>query len=48
MVGAITREEGELLIPTGLDEIGANDQLVIFVLARVVDEVMHLAGIVRE
>jgi trk system potassium uptake protein TrkA len=48
VVGAITREDGGLLIPTGEDEIVANDQLVIFVLARVVDDVLSLAGIVRE
>lgn len=48
VVGAITREEGEVLIPTGEDEIQAHDQMVIFVLERVVDDVMHLAGIVRE
>ena len=48
VVGAITREEGEVLIPTGEDEIHAQDQMVLFVLAKVVDEVMNLAGIVRE
>ncbi len=48
VVGAITREEGEVLIPTGDDEIHAHDQMVLFVLAKVVDEVMNLAGIVRE
>lgn len=48
VVGAITREEGEVLIPTGDDEIHVHDQMVLFVLAKVVDEVMDLAGIVRE
>ena len=48
VVGAITRDEGEVLIPTGEDEIHAQDQMVLFVLAKVVDEVMNLAGIVRE
>ncbi|MGE3173126.1 MAG: Trk system potassium transporter TrkA [Planctomycetota bacterium] len=48
VVGAITREEGEVLIPTGDDEIHADDQMVLFVLAKVTDEVMDLAGIVRE
>lgn len=48
VVGAITREDGEVLIPGGDDEIAASDQLVIFVLARVVDEVLKLAGIERE
>ena len=48
VVGAITREDGEVLIPTGEDQIKANDRLVLFVLNRVVDDVMRLAGIVRE
>jgi trk system potassium uptake protein TrkA len=48
VVGAITREDGEVLIPGGDDEIQSLDQLVIFVLAGVVDSVMSLAGIVRE
>ena len=48
VVGAITREAGEVLIPKGDDEIRPGDQLVLFVLNRVIDEVMHLAGIVRE
>lgn len=48
VVGAISREDGEVLIPTGDDEIRAGDRMVIFLLAKVVDEVMDLAGIVRE
>jgi trk system potassium uptake protein TrkA len=48
VVGAITRDEGDVLIPTGDDEIEAGDKMVIFVLNRVVDQVMELAGIVRE
>jgi len=48
VVGAITREEGEVVIPTGDDEIRAHDQMVLFVLAKVVEDVMDLAGIVRE
>jgi trk system potassium uptake protein TrkA len=48
VIGAITREDGEVLIPTGEDQIQASDQLVLFVLDRVVDQVMDLAGIVRE
>lgn len=48
VVGAITREDGEVLIPTGDDEIQAHDQMVLFVLAKVIDEVMDLVGIERE
>lgn len=48
LVAAISREDGEVLIPTGDDEIEASDRLVLFLLAKVVDEVMNLAGIVRE
>ncbi|MBK8100425.1 MAG: Trk system potassium transporter TrkA [Planctomycetes bacterium] len=48
VVAAITRDAGEVLIPRGEDEIAAHDQLVIFVLNEVVDQVMNLAGIVRE
>lgn len=48
VVGAITREDGSVLIPRGDDELRAHDQLVLFVLHTVVDEVLGLAGIVRE
>ncbi len=48
VVAAITREDGSVLIPRGEDELRANDQLVIFVLHQVVDQVLALAGIVRE
>jgi trk system potassium uptake protein TrkA len=48
VVGAISREDGEVLIPGGDDELRALDQLVIFVLHDVIGEVMDLAGIVRE
>ena len=45
VVCAIMREDGEVLIPTGLDEIQANDRLVIFCLKRVAEEVNRLVEI---
>lgn len=48
VVAAITREDGHVLIPRGDTELFAHDQLVIFVLNAVVDEVLQRAGIVRE
>lgn len=48
VVAAITRDDGSVLIPRGDDSIRAHDQLVLFVLRQVVDEVLALAGIVRE
>jgi Trk K+ transport system NAD-binding subunit len=47
-VGAITREDGSVLIPRGDDLLAAHDQLVLFVLHAVVDPVLALAGIDRE
>ena len=37
-----------MLIPRGDDELRAHDQMVIFVLHQVVDQVLGLAGIGRE
>jgi trk system potassium uptake protein TrkA len=48
VVAAITREDGTVLIPRGDDDLRAHDQMVLFVLHAVVDEVLALAGIVRE
>lgn len=48
VVAAITRDDGSVVIPRGDDELRANDQVVLFVLAQVVDEVLGMAGIVRE
>lgn len=48
VVGAITREDGEIVIPRGDDEVAAHDQLVLFVLDEVVDSVLELAGVERE
>ena len=48
VVAAITREDGAVLIPRGDDELRAQDQLVLFALNHVIDDVLGLAGIVRE
>ena len=48
VVAALTREDGQVVIPRGDDELHAHDQLVLFVLHRVVDQVLALAGIVRK
>ncbi|MBL8730444.1 MAG: Trk system potassium transporter TrkA [Planctomycetes bacterium] len=48
VVAAISREDGQVLIPRGDTELAAHDQLVIFVLNAVIDKVLELAGIVRE
>ncbi len=48
VVAAVTREDGQVVIPRGDDELHANDQMVLFVLNSVVDDVLELAGIVRE
>jgi trk system potassium uptake protein TrkA len=42
VVGAIAREDGEIKIPTGTDELRALDNLVVFVLRDVVDDVVKL------
>ena len=44
VVGAIARENGEIVIPRGEDTIMANDSLVLFALSAVVDRVVELAG----
>lgn len=48
VVAAITREDGQVVIPRGDDELRAQDQMVIFVLHTVVHDVLALAGIERE
>lgn len=48
VVAAITREDGQVVIPRGDDELRASDQMVLFVLSSVIDDVLELAGIVRE
>ncbi|MCA8953696.1 MAG: Trk system potassium transporter TrkA [Planctomycetes bacterium] len=48
VVAAITREDGSVVIPGGDDELVAGEQAVLFVLEKVVDEVLGLAGIRRE
>lgn len=48
VVAAITREDGSVVIPGGEDELVAGEQAVLFVLAKVVDDVLGLAGIRRE
>ncbi len=48
VVAALTRDDGSVVIPRGDDELHAHDQMVLFVLHAVVDEVLALAGIVRE
>ena len=47
VVGAIAREDGEIIIPRGEDEIRALDNLVLFVLNEVIDRVLTLAGAQR-
>jgi trk system potassium uptake protein TrkA len=48
VVAAITREDGQVLIPRGEDELRAHDQMVLFVLASVVDGVLTQVGVERE
>ena len=48
VVAAITREDGSVVIPGGEDELVAGEQAVLFVLEKVVDDVLGLAGIRRE
>ncbi|MEY4674093.1 MAG: Trk system potassium transporter TrkA [Planctomycetota bacterium] len=48
VIGAITREDGNILYPTGDDEVLAGDHLVVFALAKVLDKVLTLAGVPRE
>lgn len=47
VVGALARENGEILIPSGTDQLQPLDNLVIFVLRDVVQEVVELAGVRR-
>lgn len=44
VIGAIARESGDIVIPRGDDEIEALDNLVIFVLRDVVDQVIAVVG----
>jgi trk system potassium uptake protein TrkA len=48
VVGAIARQNGDIVIPRGEDRIEALDNLVIFVMTEVVDKVLAAAGISRE
>ena len=48
VVGAIWREDGDVIIPRGDDEIKALDNLVIFALQGVVQNVMGMFGIKKE
>lgn len=48
VVAAITRDDGQVLIPRGGDEIRPMDRMVIFALHHVVDDVLQLAGVERE
>jgi trk system potassium uptake protein len=48
VVAALTREDGAVVIPRGDDELRAHDQMVLFVLHAVVDDVLRLVGIERE
>ncbi len=45
VVAAVSREDGEIIIPRGETEIRALDNLVIFALRGVVDTVMSLLGV---
>lgn len=45
VVGAIARENGEIVIPSGEDELRATDSLVLFVLNEVVAKVTAMAGV---
>lgn len=48
VVAALTREDGQVVIPRGDDTLQAHDQMVVFVLNRVVGEVLDLVGVERE
>ncbi|MFT4515909.1 MAG: trk system potassium uptake protein TrkA, partial [Planctomycetota bacterium] len=48
VVAAITRDDGQVVIPRGGDEIKPMDRMVLFVLHNVVDDVLQLAGVERE
>lgn len=48
VVAAVTREDGTVLIPRGDDELRAQDQMVLFALNHVVDDVLELVGVERD
>ena len=48
VVAAITRDDGNVVIPRGDDVIKPMDRMVIFALHAVVDDVLQLAGVDRE
>ncbi len=48
VVAAITRDDGNVVIPRGDDVIKPMDRMVIFALQAVVDDVLQLAGVDRE
>ncbi|MFK7739618.1 MAG: Trk system potassium transporter TrkA [Planctomycetota bacterium] len=48
VVAAITRDDGSVLIPRGDDELKAKDQVVLFALNKVVDDVLGLVGVERD
>ncbi|MCU0866096.1 MAG: Trk system potassium transporter TrkA [Planctomycetes bacterium] len=48
VVAALTREDGSVVIPRGSDELHAHDQMVVFVLHTVVDDVLRIVGIERD
>ncbi len=48
VVAAVTREDGQVVIPRGDDELRAQDQMVVFALNTVVDSVLDLAGVERD
>jgi trk system potassium uptake protein TrkA len=47
VVAAITRDDGQVVIPRGDDELRAQDQIVLFALHTVVDDVLALVGVER-
>ena len=48
VVAAITREDGSVVIPRGGDELRKNDQVVLFALNSLVEEVLALIGVERD
>jgi trk system potassium uptake protein TrkA len=48
VVAAITRSDGEVVIPRGEDEFAPGDRMVVFVLQSVISEVLDLVGASRE
>ena len=45
VVGAVAREDGETYVPKGDSEIMALDNVVVFVLRGVVDQVLGMFGV---